>query len=163
MTPAVGRAFAFGDFGTDDAARESLTQLANKYAATDTGAAAALTLANAHGRDLRDLYSGDLLRQTDQAAAESRFKSVAEDALNDDPTKLVMLATAVAAPTEANAPVLEMAADHLSQPAAATPTLGEAADGAPPPQPTASAAATSRKASALRLLRNIRRTYTARE
>lgn len=163
MTPAVGRAFAFGDYGTDVAARENLTQLANRYAATDTGAAAALTLANAHGRDLRNLYSGDVMRQTDQAAAESRFKGVAEDALKDDPTKLVMLATAVAAPTEANAPVLEMAADHLSQPAAAPPALDEAADGAPPQQPAASAAATARNASALDLLRSIRRTYTARE
>jgi hypothetical protein len=164
MTPAVGRAFAFGDFGTDEVARENLTQLVNKYAATDTGAAAALTLANAHGRDLRDLYSGDVLRATDQAAAASRFKGVAEDSLKDDPTKLVMLATAVAAPTEANAPVLDMAADHLNQPAAAAPpTLGEVADGVAPPPPTASAATNARKASASRLLRNIRRTYTIRK
>lgn len=153
MEPGVGRAFAFGDFGLDEDAKVNLEELANKYGHTETGAAASLTLANAHSRDLRDLYSGDILRSADSAAAEARFNAVAtSSAATEDPNKLVSLVTAIAAPTESDAPVLDLAADYLSQ-AATKQALGDTADMAQQPQ----------QANALNKLSNIRRCYAQKK
>lgn len=116
MEPGVGRAFAFGDYGTDQTARANLEQLADGFGHTETGAAAALTLANACSRPLRDVYSGKTLRATDKKQAKTRFDAAATSAAaSGSPDKLVQLATAVAASTESNAPVLDMAADYLSK------------------------------------------------
>jgi hypothetical protein len=174
MTLPVGRAFAFGDFGTDEEARRNLEELADRYGSTPTGAAAALTLANAHGRDLRDLYSGRSLRGADRAAARSRFNDVANGVLKDNPRMLVRLATAVAAPTEANAPVLDLTADHLTQAAPAVNAAeglgGEAAADTPKagrrrrkgePPADAPATPTPDAAGALDLLSDIRRSYSS--
>ena len=113
MNTGVGRAFVFGDYGTDEVARKHLEELAGNHSSTVTGAAAALVLANTQSRDLRDLYSGQTLRKADTTAAMKRFKAVVDKAVKDDPSSLVRLATAVAAPTEADAPVLGLVADHL--------------------------------------------------
>lgn len=176
MCLPVGRAFAFGDFGTDDEARKNLEELANKYGTTETGAAASLTLANTQSRDLRDLHSGQALRTADHAAAASWFKDVAEGVLKDDMTALVRLATAVVAPTETNAPVLDLAADHLNQAAsvaavafdkladdAASDTISKTAKkgkkGASAASAVSSPEAAADVATALDLLSDIRRTY----
>lgn len=118
MEFGVGRAFAFGDYGTDAGAKKYLEELAAKYPHTESGAAAALTLANSHGRDLRDLYSGQTLRKADKVAAKAQFVKAAE-ASGGDLTKLVRTSVAVAAPTEASAPVLEMADAYLTSAAGA--------------------------------------------
>jgi hypothetical protein len=153
MEPAVGRAFAFGDFGVDQDAKVKLEELANKYGHTETGAAAALTLANAHSRDLRDLYSGTILRAADSAEAEARFNAAASSSVAiQDPGKLVSLATAVAAPTESDAPVLDLAADYLSQ-APTSKALGDTADTFKQPE----------QADALDRLSNIRRSFVQRK
>ncbi len=155
MDPGVGRAFAFGDFGMDHNAKNKLEVLADKFGHTETGAAAALTLANSHSRDLRDLYSGTILRSADSQAAEDRFNEVVTSArvATDSPEKLVNLATAVAAPTESNAPVLDLMADYLSQ--GATNKDMALADAAG----TAGSAIQTEQADALDMLSNIRRSF----
>jgi hypothetical protein len=111
MDLAVGRAFAFGDYGLDEEARKKLEALASKHASTDTGAAAALTLSNALGRSLRDLHKGGVYRKADQKRAKAHFDKAAKN----DPHTLVRLASSVAAPIEANASVIERTADYLKQ------------------------------------------------
>jgi hypothetical protein len=174
MNPGVGRAFAFGDYGMDDDARARLEELAGRFPYTETGAAAALTLANSHNRGLRDLYSGRMLRESDTEAAWARFKDCVEGCTRQDARKLVQLVTAVAAPTEANAPVLEMADAYLSQPAAAA--AGDttakparaprgrkrAAAAAPAPAPAAAVAPGPAAADALDFLKDVRRTFARR-
>ena len=50
LRPGVGRAFALGDFGNNSAVATLLTDLAEAQAASTTGAASALVLANAFSR-----------------------------------------------------------------------------------------------------------------
>lgn len=153
MDPGVGRAFAFGDFGTDDDARVKLEELANKYGDTETGAAAALTLSNAHGRDLRDLYSGTILRSADTAEAEARFNDATSSSVaTHNPETLVSLATAVAAPTESDAPILGFTSDYLT-PVSTTDALADTAD----------TAQQMGQADALDRLRDIRRCFVQRK
>jgi hypothetical protein len=114
MKPAIGGAFARGDFGIDEEARASLSRLADAHGGTDTGIAATLVLANAHGSPLRDLRSGECLRPRDAKAAQAHFARAAEATAAEGHWGLVRLATAVAAPTEADAPVLDLAAAYLS-------------------------------------------------
>lgn len=112
MDTSVGRAFAFGDYGIDDSVRTGLEVLAKKYGDTETGGAAALTLANSLNRDLRDLYTGDVLRQSDATAAKAHFNSTVEQ---HSANTLVELVTAVAAPTESDAPILTQTFDYLKK------------------------------------------------
>jgi len=153
MEPGVGRAFAFGDFGIDQDAKVKLEELANRYGHTETGAAAALTLANSHSRDLRDLYSGSTLRTADVAEARTRFNAAASSRVaTQDPDKLVSLVTAVAAPTESDAPVLGLTADYLSQ-GATDKALADTADTSKHPE----------QADALNKLSDIRRCFVQRK
>lgn len=119
MELGVGRAFAFGDYGLDAEAKAHLEVLARDFGHTETGAAAALTLANAQQRDLRDLRTaGGVLRPAEPKTAEKHFKKAAA---GHAPGALVRLATGVAAPTEADAPVLQRMALYLKdRPAMAT-------------------------------------------
>lgn len=171
MKLPVGRAFAFGDFGTDEEALKSLEELARDYGTTETGMAAALTLANAVGSDLRDLHSGNTLRAADQAGAKSRFDEVAGGVLKDDPALLVRLATAVVAPTEGNAPLLNLTDAHLSGFSPSADTGGSMAEDSVPGDARKSRKRGRKGSSAppsgevldetgaLSLLRDIRRTY----
>lgn len=153
MDPGVGRAFAFGDFGMDQDAKIKLEELANKHGNTETGAAAGLTLANTHSRDLRDLYSGEILRSADYAEAKARFNAVASSSVATERSeKLVTLATAVAAPTESDAPILDLTADYLSQTGPAETTAFAMADTAEQPE----------RADALDMLDNIRQSFAQR-
>lgn len=153
MEPGVGRAFALGDFGMDQDAKVKLEELANNHGNTETGAAAALTLANSHSRDLRDLYSGEILRSADNAEAQDRFNAAASSRVaTDNPEKLVRLATAVAAPTESNAPVLDLTADYLDQ-GTTNKALADTADLSKQPQ----------QADALEMLSNIRKSFVQRK
>ena len=159
LEPGVGRAFAFGDFGTDEDARVKLEELANKYGHTETGAAAALTLANALGRDLRDLYSGETLRSADHQESRARFDEVTSSSMaTQDPGKLVNLATAVAAPTENSAPILDLTADYLdqSQPVETTADTGVEAGA---PRRTRGRRVTQANADASDMLSNIRGSF----
>ncbi|MGB9367696.1 MAG: hypothetical protein WCE79_16960 [Xanthobacteraceae bacterium] len=119
MDARVGRAFAFGDYGMDDVAEKNLENLAAKYGHTETGMAASLILANAQSRDLRDLYSGKKLRVGDKKAGQKHFDNAAVEAVKSHPTRLARLASAVVAPVEADAPVLDLAATYLKQSAPA--------------------------------------------
>jgi hypothetical protein len=113
MKPGVGGAFARGDFGVDEETLTDLTRLADADAGSDTGIAAALVLANGHASPLRDLRSGECLRERDQKAAQNHFVRAADAAMAQGSWGLVRLATAVAAPTEAGAPVLDLAQSYL--------------------------------------------------
>ena len=109
LTLGVGRAFAFGDFGTDTDARDNLEALAAQFPASENGMAAGLVLANSYASGLRDLYSGKPLRAVDKKSAGAAFDGAASEALKQNGSKLVELATAVCAPTAGDAPVLKMA------------------------------------------------------
>lgn len=193
LTPSVGRAFAFGDFGTNEEAFANLRELANTYGSTETGLAAALTLTNAHSRDLRDLHSGDKLRKADHAAAKSRFREITEGAVKNDPALLVRTATAVVAPTEADAPLLDLAEAHCKTQSLPADSVADsvadivlaggtgsasaakkgkkkgkksdapAAAAAAATTATAAAAQVSDATAALDLLQDIRRTYASRK
>lgn len=155
LQPGVGRAFAFGDFGMDDAARDSLQMLADRYGHTESGIAAHLTLANAHSRDLRVLKGKRKGRSADRERAMAHFSRGVEAAAGDL-TTIVRMAAAVAAATEGDAPVLEMAHDYLGQ-RAETNARGAASLTAPSLD-TAERSASPASA-ALDLLRDIRRTF----
>lgn len=105
MTTGVGKAFAFGDFGEDQDTLKRLKEIA-KYQ-SETGLAAAMVLANAARRGLRDLRTGKVVRRADLKEADTRMAAAA-DALAGRPVDLVLLASAVASPAEASAPVIEM-------------------------------------------------------
>lgn len=163
MSPGVGRAFAFGDYGTDSVAQNDLEELAAKYGHTETGMAASLVLANAQSRDLRDLYSGKKLRTGDKKAAQAHFDNAAAAATKDHPRKLVRLASAIVAPVEADAPVLDLAADYLKRSPPA-PRAAAKARGAKPKKGAAADAVAAVAADgdagsdALDYLRQVRRT-----
>lgn len=112
LTPGVGRAFAFGDYGLDDQARQDLELLASLYAASDNGIAANLTLANSHSRNLRNLKTGRMERKANKAKASEHFDRGAAER-EHDPSGLVRTAVAIAAPTESGVPVLQLARDWL--------------------------------------------------
>ena len=114
LTPGVGRAFAFGDYGLDQDARQNLDALAHQYAASDNGVAANLTLANSHSCNLRDLWTGSVTRHADEAVASMHFERGAA-AKAGDPSGLARAAAAIAAPTESRAPVLDMADGWLKR------------------------------------------------
>jgi hypothetical protein len=110
MDEAVARSLALGDFVLDTAARTGLELLADRYGSTTTGAAAALVLANALARPLRDPRSQKVLRKAEGDSARRRVASAIK-AHGED--QVVCLAVAVAAPTEADAAVLQLAEEHL--------------------------------------------------
>ncbi len=109
MDRGVGKAFALGDFGNDAKTKAKLEILATNYAHTETGAAAALTLANSHGRDLRNPRTGEYLRKADQVLANANF----EQAVKHHSTSISYLVTAVVAPTESNAPLMNQTTKYL--------------------------------------------------
>jgi hypothetical protein len=163
LTPGVGRAFAFGDYGLDEGARLNLETLAQQYAASDNGVAANLTLANSYSRDLRDLKTGRTAREADNASASKHFERGAAEKAGD-PSGLARAAAAIAAPTESSAPVLDMAdawLERRSRPSVAAPQaddarLGAAADGLVR-RAAATGGASSRASDAQGLLRECRR------
>jgi hypothetical protein len=166
MTVGVGSAFALGDYGTDADAEKNLEELAADYGQTETGMAAALILANAQSRDLRDLYSGDKLRVENKEVAQAHFEKAAEAAVKADPRKLVVLASAVAAPTEARAPVLDLCNDYLDRTAAAAKNGPKVRGRKRKKRGTADAASAtsaSVNAEALDFLRGVRRTFVGGE
>lgn len=112
MNDGVGNAFAIGDCGMDSETRRKLEQLAKNYGHTQTGAAAALTLANSLNRNVRDIFSGKVLRETDTGMAQMHFDATSGQVSADT---LVRLVTAVAAPAEPDAPVLDQTMDYLEQ------------------------------------------------
>ena len=160
LTTAVGRAFAFGDFGTDEEAKKGLEILASEFGMSETGAAAALTLANALSRDLRDLYAEKPLRKADEEAAKIHFETTAKAHSADT---LVHLATAVAAPTEADSPVLDQTKDYLTKgttEASADTSSGDSASEADDSLTDAAREVGSGEfTDALNLLKDIRQTY----
>jgi hypothetical protein len=113
MDPAVGASLALGDFGVDEAAREKVATLARRFAETsDTGAAAALLLANSTARTLRNLRTGEVARRANpQAAEEAVGRAVSRRA----PESVMHLALAVVAPIDRNAPVLQQTMDQIRQ------------------------------------------------
>jgi cell wall-associated NlpC family hydrolase len=102
LTKGVGKALALGDFASDEAARAVLTELAESYADTDTGAASALVMANSLARSFTD-YRAERTRSAAPREAQ-RFLDLAIQGRSA--TRAVELAVAVASPTEKDAPVV---------------------------------------------------------
>lgn len=126
MIPGVGRAFALGDYGMDHAARSNLEALVKDHGTTPTGRAAALLLANAHARAMRDIRTGETMREADEKHARKMFEAALDSGLRAEPSALAALASAVAAPVESDAPIFDIVASHLAKAAGET-NAGEAA------------------------------------
>jgi hypothetical protein len=109
LNPGVGRAFALGDFGRDDDARSSLATVAEAHSETDTGAAAALVLANALARRHVD-YRGDTATRAAEPDRAKHYLGLAAQGRSAE--DLVRLAATVASPVERDAPVV---ADALAR------------------------------------------------
>lgn len=99
----VGRALALGDFGRDDDARSSLAAVAEAHSETDTGAAAALVLANALARRHVDYRGETATRAAEPDRAKHYLGLAAQGRSAED---LVRLAATVASPVEREAPVV---------------------------------------------------------
>jgi cell wall-associated NlpC family hydrolase len=102
LTKGVGKALALGDFASDEGARGLLTELAESYADTDTGAASALVMANSLARSFTD-YRADRTRAAAPREAQ-RFLDLAIEGRSA--ARAVELAVTVASPTEKDAPVV---------------------------------------------------------
>ncbi|MEU4157394.1 hypothetical protein [Actinoplanes sp. NPDC026670] len=102
LSPGVGRALALGDFTRDETARTILTELAESYPDTDTGAASALVMANSLARSFTD-FRADTTRAADPGEA-ARFLDLAIEGRSA--VRAVELAVTVASPTEKDAPVV---------------------------------------------------------
>jgi hypothetical protein len=112
MDPGVGLALALGDFGTDQPAQERLAAVVDRFAATDTGAACAMVLANALSRDLRDARTRQVVRAADPDAADRAFEAAIK---GRDAVRVTRLATAVVSPREFAAPLLERVQTRLKR------------------------------------------------
>jgi hypothetical protein len=112
LDPRVGLAVALGDFGLDRAIGERLAGFATEHADTDTGAAAALVVANSLSRAATDHHADPSdsarVREADKDEAK-RFLALA--AKSRSATRLLELATTVASPVERGAPVVAAAMD----------------------------------------------------
>ncbi|QBE66042.1 hypothetical protein [Pseudoduganella lutea] len=129
LDAAVGKAFAFGDFGVDEAARDRLEVLAREFGASPNGVAATLALANSLGRDMRDLRTGRICRKADSAGAAGHFTAAAL-AHGTDQVELVRMAMAIVAPTEPDAPVVSMLDAYTGKTPHATAASGDRAGAA---------------------------------
>lgn len=110
LDEGVGRAMALGDFGRNDAAAARLTELAEEHADADTGAAAALVMANSLGRAFHDI-ANDAMRD---AAPREADKFLALAAKGRSQARLMELAVTVANPADKEAPVVAATLDLVS-------------------------------------------------
>jgi hypothetical protein len=113
--PAVGRSFALGDFGPNTETRKKLDEIQAKYGDTITGTAVSLVLANSVSRDFRDLKTGHVIRQSDEAEVN---KSLEVAVRNKDALTVARVATSVAVPGEKKTPVLSLVRDKIKGAAA---------------------------------------------
>lgn len=105
LDSGVGRAFALGDYGQDDDTRQRLTTIAETHHQVDTGAAAALVLANSLARAHVDFRA-----ESTRDAAPEDSKHYLDLAMSGRSAREVThLAAAVASPVEADAPVVSAA------------------------------------------------------
>jgi hypothetical protein len=102
LKKGVGRAFALGDFSTDESVRAVLTDLAESHADTDTGAASALVMANSLARTFTDFR----VASTRDAAPDEAERFIDLAIRGRSPRRAVELAVTVASPTEKDAPVV---------------------------------------------------------
>jgi hypothetical protein len=107
----VGMAFALGDFGRDEAAREGLARLADEHPEHDTAAAGALVLANALARRHVDVRAAST-RDPEPETARGYLERALE---GRSPERFLELAATVASPTEKNAPVVQEALDLVEE------------------------------------------------
>ncbi len=101
----VGRALALGDFVTDEAAQAKLATVADAHAATDTGAACALVLANSLARPL--VGRGDAPARAAHPQVAKRYLDLAVQGRSAQ--RVAELATTVASAIDKDAPVIEQA------------------------------------------------------
>jgi hypothetical protein len=101
----VGWALALGDFVTDEAAQEKLAAVADAHADTDTGAAAALVLANSLARPLSG--RGDEPARAARPQVARRYLDLAVQGRTAQ--RVAELATTVASAVDKDAPVVEQA------------------------------------------------------
>jgi len=110
LNSRVGLAVALGDYGVDRQVGEQLAAFATEHASTETGAAAALVVANSLSRTSTDHRAAEddaeRTRDVDEDAAQ-RFLALAAKGRSAE--RLLELATTVASPVERSAPVVTSA------------------------------------------------------
>lgn len=122
MDSDVGRAFALGDFGTHEGARQRLVTVAEAHHDVDTGAAAALVMANSTARPHTDHTAHET---RDTAPDESQhFLDLAMQGRTAE--EITYLAVTVASPVEADAPVVAGALARAKQARKAKSDMAEA-------------------------------------
>ncbi|MFP5282410.1 MAG: hypothetical protein ACLGIF_03060 [Actinomycetes bacterium] len=124
LDTGVGRALALGDFGADAEARQRLSTVAEQHADSDTGAAAALVMANALFRRHVD-HAGDAVREVSSEEAE-HYLDLAVQGRSAE--RLLELAVTVASPVEKETPVVAAALARVQADGAAESSLDRAAD-----------------------------------
>jgi hypothetical protein len=124
MDADVGLSFALGDFATYDEAGEKLKTLSEGYAATDTGTAAALVLANAYGRTFRDVRKGTVVRKSSAADVSLALDRAMEDI---DLVHLAQIATTIPSAGDKEAPVIPELVDRMSAGGAASASSSDSA------------------------------------
>jgi hypothetical protein len=76
MSERIGRSVAIGDAGNDEEAISSIEQIRNGFSIMKTGMLAALVLGNTYSREVRDLRTGDIVRNKDQTRSDAILDSV---------------------------------------------------------------------------------------
>lgn len=109
----VGRAIALGILPIDQSdAEEKLVKLAEDFPTTDLGTAAAIVVANARRRDVRDYRTGEHIREADDEASNHFLDLAVEEY---DPTRLTRIATAMIPHGERQTPLLDQMLDRFEE------------------------------------------------
>ncbi|MDP8931028.1 MAG: hypothetical protein M3O70_21255 [Actinomycetota bacterium] len=108
----VGLAVAFGDTGGNEAVEERLRACMDEFSDRDSGAVAALVLANSFSRPVIDIAQGTVEREPDSSQAQSALDQAMEGRAVGD---VARLAVATASPAEPDAPVLDALLDRIRQ------------------------------------------------
>lgn len=112
MDENVGLGLALGDFATDIALQEKLTDVMDGFGHTGTGAACAMLLANSLARDFRDIRVDRVIRTADKTEADRALDIALKDR---DASTIADLATAVVSARETTAPLLDQVQTRLKK------------------------------------------------
>lgn len=113
MNEHVGRSLALGDAGADLEAIQKLEEIADRFPERDAGVVARMVLGNTLARETKDLRTGRVMREADQATATQMFDEAFQaKAL----TIVARLACAVTPPAAVSkGPLLEGLRTHLER------------------------------------------------
>lgn len=112
MDADVGLSLALGDFGTSTVSQNKLTTVAEAYGGTDSGAAAAMVIANSLDRTFRDTRTQKILRKKDKTSSTHFFDIAARDR---SATDTMRIAASIVSYRETSAPLLDLVKARVEQ------------------------------------------------